>query len=86
MLNIEDSPLFCLDLPTSSVPAVTGLPPQSPRRKNNDVAADEPEDEISQLKQQLKATLAVLSSDGAKENSVQNPNSKTSHSQEVIIG
>ncbi|KAH9490372.1 C2 domain-containing protein 3 [Bulinus truncatus] len=35
--------------------SVGGLPPQSPRRRNQDEG-----DEISRLKQQLKATLAVL--------------------------
>ncbi|BFZ15049.1 hypothetical protein BsWGS_18088 [Bradybaena similaris] len=43
--------------------AVTGLPPQSPRRKMPDPtsALTEDSDEISKLKQQLQATLAALS-------------------------
>ncbi|CAL1526799.1 unnamed protein product, partial [Lymnaea stagnalis] len=50
-----------IDFPmTSYQPAgvsVTGLPPQSPRRK---VSAEDEGDEISRLKQPLKATIAVL--------------------------
>lgn len=53
--------------PTVAHPAtpsvITGLPPQSPRRRNQ----AEDGDEISRLKQQLKATMAALENESHQE-------------------